>query len=194
MIMSDAPISGADGPDPRALLSKGWREEELRWERLAEAAAKACAEDDLKTAQRQWAESLRLAREIFESGDPRLACSLTNHAVCLRQSGQEDLAAKLLKEALLVWDASGPWVEALKPEVRAKSSMYHFRLETRYPGQYDHFSLERYRALAQEGREATKGKRDGGDLTSEGWIAWQEKKPPGFNDLRKLLAAVLLIA
>ena len=123
-----------------------------------------------------------------------MACSLTNHAEGLRQSGQNDLAEQLLNEALLVWGASGPWIESLKPEVRAKSSMYHFRLETRYPGQYDHFSLERYRALAQEGCEATKNRKDGGSPMPNRWTAWQEKKPPGFNDLRKLLAAVLLIA
>ena len=192
--MSGAPISGADLPDPRALLSKGWRAEELEWEAIGEAAAKANASGDREEAAKAWSEGLRLARRIFAGNDPRLACSLTNHALGLRRNGQDELADQLLSEALLVWDASGPWVEALKPEVRAKSSLYHFRLETRYPGQYDHFSQERYRDLAQAGRQAIKEHKIRADASSDRWTAWQSKKPDGFSDLRKLMAAVFLIA
>lgn len=87
---------------------------------------------------------------------------------------------------------------ALKPERRSRSSLYHFRLETRYPGQYYHFSRERYLSLAGEGRAFihahwTEAPRPQ-EQTSERLARWNSERPEGFNDLRKLLAAVFLIA
>ncbi len=193
--MSSAPTSGDEGapPDPRPLQAAGWRREELLWEELQEAAAGHHAAGETAKAAAAWAEALRLARATFEAPDPRLATSLTNHAFGLGGPAASETARSLLDEALLIWDASAPWVAALEPERRAKSSLFHLRLESRHPGGYDRFSRERYRALQAEGRAASLARRRGAAPADGSLERWRAERPAGYNDLRKLMAAALLI-
>ncbi len=94
----------------------------------------------------------------------------------------------------MVWDSSGPWVDALAPERRARSSTFHLRLESKHPGGYAHHSRERYQALAAEGRAALLALRVGREGGDE-WLArWHKERPEAYTDARKLMAAVLLIA
>ncbi len=191
--MSDAPTSA---PDLKALIFAGWREEDLAWERLQEEGLEHAAAGEALQAAECWAEALRLARAHFASNDPRLAASLANHAAALRRTGDGETARNLFEEALLVWDACEPWVAALKPERRARSSTFHLRLQSKHPGGYDHFSKARYAALVDEGRAATAALVDGGDLDAAGapLARWRKAKPEGFTDARKLIAAARLIA
>ena len=200
--MSDAPTSADSGeaaetPDPLALIDAGWRPEELGWERLQERALACAAAGNAAEAASLWAEALRLARAHFADNDPRLATSLCNHAVGLSQGGDASAARRLVDEALRIWDASGPWVEALKPERRARSSTFHLRLQAKHPGGYDHFSHSRYAALAAEGRDAILGCREQPDCDAESTAArlshWRKDRPAGFTDGRKLMAAVRLM-
>ncbi len=100
----------------------------------------------------------------------------------------------LFEEALLAWDASGPWVAALAPERRARSSTFHLRLESKHPGGYAHHSRERYQTLAAEGRAALLALRDGREGEDDRLARWYKERPQGYTDGRKLMAAVLLIA
>ncbi len=135
--------------------------------------------------------ALRLARASFSAGDPRLATSLINWAVAL--PGDDAARPALLQEAVTLWRGSGPWLQSLKPEWRARSSTYHLRMETKYPGGYDRFSEGKYATLAAEGLAAAEAHAKG-----EAWpdqrARWEKERPAGFNDLRKLLGAVLLTA
>ena len=141
-----------------------------------------------------WAKALSLAREHFTDNDPRLATSLANHAHALRQAGDEVAARRLFEDALRVWDGSGPWVAALKPERRARSSTFHLRLEAKHPGGYDGHSQERFRSLASDGRTALRALSVGAGPAFDGLARWHGEQPDGFTDGRKLLAAVCLIA
>ncbi len=166
--------------DPRSLLAAGWTPEDLRWEGLQRAGS-----------AEQRAEALRLARASFSASDPRLATSLINWAAALPR---DDAACPaLLQEAVAIWRGSGPWLQSLKPEWRARSSTYHLRMETKYPGGYDRFSEGKYAKLAAEGLAAAEAHAKG-----EAWpdqrARWEKERPAGFNDLRKLLGAVLLTA
>jgi hypothetical protein len=191
--MSSAPISGADGPDPRTLIAAGWQAEELQWENLQAQGARHHQAGQTAAAAERWAEALRLARRVFTAPDPRLAASLTNHATGLGGPAVSEVARALLDEALLIWDACDPWVAALKPERRARSSLYHLRMETRYPGGYRHFSRERSAALRAEGRAASLARRKGEAPEGEPLARWVKERPAGLNDLRKLMAAARLI-
>ena len=66
-------------------------------------------------------------------------------------------------------------------------------MEAKYRGGYDRFSEDRYTALADEGLRAAEAHRDGGAWPDQR-PRWNKDRPAGFNDLRKLLAAVLLTA
>jgi hypothetical protein len=195
--MSGAPTSGGDGPTgalphAEALARAGWSDADLTWEQAQEAAAEALEAGDWDAAAALWAAGLELARTAFEACDPRLATSLANHAVALRRAGAD--AAPLFDEALAVWARSGPWVLALAPERRARSSTYHLRLQTRYPGGYDRHARARHAALAEEGRTALGALQAGGGSSRGGLARWRRERPAGYVDVRKLLAAVLLLA
>jgi tetratricopeptide (TPR) repeat protein len=192
--MSGAPTSGAEPDELEALIRAGWREPELAWERCQENAGDLNAGGNFEGAAALWAEALRLARENLAGNDPRLAASLANQAHALRRAGREEAARTLFEEALLVWDASAPWIAALKPERRARSSTFHLRLEAKHPGGYAHHSRERYDALAAEGRAAIVALRDGRNTEDDGLARWHKERPEGYSDARKLLAAAFLIA
>ncbi len=197
--MSDAPTSGGDRPaatppDADALERAGWSDAELTWELVQETAAEALMADDWQQAVSLWAFGLDLARVTFDAADPRLATSLANQAVALRRAGEDAAADALFDEALAVWACSGPWVLALAPERRARSSTFHLRLETRYPGGYDQQARARYTTLAEEGRSAAQALKDGDQSSRDALARWRKERPAGYVDARKLLAAVLLLA
>lgn len=195
--MSAAPTSGGDGPAAFRPLGGDWSEADATWESEQAQAAAAARAGDLSSAAVHWAAALRLARANFAVNDPRLATSLANHAHAARYNGREDEARQLFDEALRVWDASGAWVEALRPERRARSSLFHLRLESKHPGGYEHHARDRYRALAAEGRAALVALRDGAtapDSRAPRLARWEQERQAGYGDARKLAAAVLLIA
>ena len=140
------------------------------------------------------AAALDLAREHLPSGDLRVAASVANIAVAERRTGDPATAKRNLDKALALWDAGEPWVESLKPVAVARSSTFHLRLQAKHPGGYDRFPRERYRTLAMEGRAVLAARRDGLPDKSDRLDRWRRERPNGFNDWRKLLGAVLLIA
>ncbi len=192
--MSGAPTWAVDPRVLEALVRAGWREAELAWETRQAEAAEYDASGRRDRAAALWAEGLRLARATFAGNDPRLAASLANQAQALRRAGRAAAARALFEEALLAWDASGPWVAALAPERRARSSTFHLRLESKHPGGYAHHSRERYETLAAEGRAALLALRDQQPPPFDGPARWAKERPEGYTDARKLLAAVLLVA
>lgn len=197
--MSSAPSSGGERPPARlpeaeALSRAGWSEEELTWEQVQESAAEALLSGDWRQAGSFWTVGLDIARATFEASDPRLATSLANKAVAVRRSGKAAAAGALFDEALTVWACSGPWVLALAPEHRARGTAFHLRLERRDPGGHHRLARARYTALAEEGHAAAKALKTG-DRAPRGTLErWRQERPAGYVDVRKLLAAVLLLA
>lgn len=197
--MPDAPTSESERPpaglpETEALSRAGWSEEELTWEQVQESAAEALLAGDWRQAGSLWTVGLDIARVTFEASDPRLATSLANKALAVRRSGKQAAAAALFDDALAVWACSGPWVLALAPERRARSSTFHLRLERRHPGGYDRQARARHTALADEGHAATKALRTSGRSPRGSLERWRRERPAGYVDVRKLLAAVLLLA
>ena len=180
--------------DPAALDRAGWTNAEVIWEQVQEAAAECERSGDAAEAAELWQGAVDLAREHLAPGDLRLATSVANLAVAERRAGDSEAAARRFDEALSLWDAGGEWVESLEPAPRARSSTFHLRLESKHPGAYDRFPRERYRALAREGRAVLVARRDGRPDDADRLARWRRERPPGFNDWRRLLGAVLLVA
>ena len=181
-------------PDPSALERAGWTNAEVIWEQIQEAASERERASDRAEASELWRGGLELAREHLPPGDLRLATSVTNVAVAGRWAGDAEAAARGFEAALSLWDAGAEWVESLAPVPRARSSTFHLRLESKHPGGYDRFPRERYRALAREGRAVLVARRDGCPDESDRIGRWRRERPPGFNDWRRLLGAVLFLA
>ena len=180
--------------DPRLLEQAGWTNAEVIWEQIQEAAAECVLNGTHAEAADLWRGGLELAREHLAPGDPRVATSLANVALAERRSGDATTANRMFGEALELWDAGERWIESLKPAAMARSSTFHLRLQAKHRGGYDRFPRERYLTLALEGRAILAARRD--DLPDESgrFERWRRERPDGFNDWRKLLGAVLLIA
>lgn len=190
--MPDLPTEPPALPDSEALARAGWTEEDLTWEQIQVAAAEALAEGDTATATELWDAGLGLARDAFGDKDPRLAASLANSAAARRLAGQDEAAAALVEEALAIWDRAEPWIAALKPERRSRSSLFHLRLESKHPGGYEHHSQARYCELAAQGRARSEALGAGTARPKIDLDRWRRERPAGYTDGRKLLAAVLL--
>ena len=180
--------------DPRLLEQAGWTNAEVIWEQIQEAAAECALDGAPSEAADLWRGALELAREHLAPDDPRVATSLANVALAERTAGDATTANRMLGEALELWDAGERWIESLKPAAMARSSTFHLRLQAKHRGGYDRFPRERYRTLALEGRAILAAMRDGLPDESGRFERWRRERPDGFNDWRKLLGAVLLIA
>ncbi|NIR29821.1 MAG: hypothetical protein GWN84_11030 [Gammaproteobacteria bacterium] len=179
--------------DPGALERAGWRNAELIWEQIQETAAELNATGAWEEAAELWEGALEIAQEHFRHDDPRLATSLANHGLAARRSGRDPAA--LFDEALSVWDSAQAWIAGLRPERRARSSLFHLRLQTKHRGAYDRFSRQRYAELAAEGRAALLACRDDTEREDDRLARWvREGRQGGLTDARKLMAAAWLIA
>lgn len=192
--MSDAPISAAEHIDEAALERAGWSNAELVWEQIQETAATRVLAGDLADACELWLGALEVAEEQLGNSDPRLGTSLANAARARSIGGESAVADELYERAVAVWAACDAWVDALAPERRSRSSLFHLRLESKHPGGYAHLSRERYRRLVDETRAHLRlAAPDHGP--DHAWLArWAKEKPAGLNDARRLLGAALLLA
>lgn len=179
----------------------GWRLADLLWERLSEAALAAFDSGHADHADELWNAAQTLA-EGFATNDPRRASSLNNRAVACRIAGDADEAVDLCRRALAGWTAADIWVDCMAVEPRARSSLFHLRLESKHRDRYRALARDDYRRLLRAGGAATARNlaRMSGDLPNDdageviGLARWRATRPASFNDLRKLTAAALLSA
>jgi len=181
-----ADLEDYEGLDPRVLIDAGWTPEELYWEELS---ATGLALAGRPQAADYWREAAQVAPATFAADDPRRAASLANLALI-----ETAEAPALLAEALRLWQASGAWLAALKPERRARSSLFHLRLMSRHRGGYDRWSHERYAAIHAAGLERLRLRSVGGLVERESYALWRRERPRTFDDRRRLAGAVFLIA
>ena len=177
-------------------MAAGWSEFDLDWERGCEQVAVAMAKDDVVTAGQPAGAALRLAREQFLDGDPRLATSIANQALCLAGVNSRT-ADSLLSEARLAWNATQPWIERMQAPRVARSSLFHMRMEQKHRAAYEGNWRIKWRDIANETRQRLLAV----DLSSpnnpaaahEALGRWQRERPAMLNDTRKLLAAAYLL-
>lgn len=174
---------------PNAMLG-GFAASDLSWERCQEQAALAFQAGDSCTCARLWGQALEIADQHFSRGDPRLATSLTNQALVMRRTRHDYQAKVLFDRALQVWDDSWRWVALMTP---ATPPLEHARASDRLEI-YDRAARTDFDALIARGRAATATLERYDELTRDRLNQWFEIKPRRMSDLRKLLAAVLLLA
>jgi hypothetical protein len=181
----------------KELLAAGWSEADLSWETAAERTAEALARGDHTRAKEEAGEAVQIARARFEGIDPRLGTALANFGVTLDLSGTEGGGASLLREALDVWRAAGPWVARMDAPRMARSSLFHMRMEARNRDAYRARWQLRWREMTEEAKEclATKSPSPGdpGPSAAEALARWRRERPAMLNDTRKLMAAAYLL-
>jgi hypothetical protein len=174
---------------PQSCLRSTGFTADVAWERCQEQAASGFRAGAAVLPSRLWAEALAIARKSFGRGDPRLATSLTNQALVLRRRRQDYQAKMMFEEALQVWDDSWRWIHLMTPGPVRLGSRHFEHLDV-----YDLNARAWFNALAGRGRAATVALERYDQRMAIGLDAWFAIKPGRMSDLRKLLAAVLLIA
>ena len=198
--MSEEPTSAAEHStvaeaiDAAALERAGWSNAELVWEQIQETAAASVLAGDLADAAELWLGALEVAEEHLAADDPRLGTSLANAARAHTVMGEASIAARLRERAGQVWAGCDAWVDRLAPERRARSSLFHLRLESKHRGGYEHHSRERHHALVAETRAHLATLAEGAAPDHARLARWRTEKPPGLSDTRRLLGACLLLA
>ncbi|MGH8502145.1 MAG: hypothetical protein ACREVE_06650 [Gammaproteobacteria bacterium] len=127
---------------------------ELRWVEICERAARAFATGRIYAAADYWRQAGDLAH-VFESGDPRRAASLNNLGVAARCRGDPAQASGWYRQAEAAWWSAIDGVHHLRPLPRARSSLFHLRMETRHRRDYDRSYIDRYRLWLGAGLAAT---------------------------------------
>ncbi len=178
------------------LLQAGWSPSDLEWEQAAEAYAKSGVEGDAQRARESAGLALRIAREAFRPGDPRLATSVANQAQCIAPTDGA-LAEKLLHEACLLWQACGPWIDAMQAPRVARSSMFHMRMEQRHRDTYRENWRSKWHGMSEKAMAKISDtdfvETSNANTAKDAWEQWQRERPAMLNDTRKLMAAVYLL-
>ncbi len=193
--MSDVPTSADNGMDLAAASAAGWSLHDIEWESKAERAAALAWKGELEAAAVIWHELTALARDAFPANDPRLGTSLANTAFALRARGGGGGAAArpLFDEARRIWDGSWHWVQQIKPDQRARSSMFHLRMEGRHRETYKAYARKQLEDRAEAARGVVVALAEGKPPPGDGLPRWRAEKPPIYGDSRKFLSACFLL-
>ncbi len=133
----------------------GWRLGDDLWVAWMAGARAAWLDDDPAHAAACCSEAGAMAAG-FEPDDPRRAA--TSHALALMAPGPEGAEAGLTA-ALEAWRSAGPWVERMSLGVRARSSLFHMRLESKHRGVYPDIARQRCRRMLHAGMALIEAER-----------------------------------
>ncbi|MFQ6022654.1 MAG: tetratricopeptide repeat protein [Acidiferrobacterales bacterium] len=127
---------------------------EFLWVELSETGAAEFDRGRFAEAVQQWQNAYDIAQD-FDDGDPRLASSLNNLAVAYRINAELAAAEQSYRHSLDAWQAASHWVDRMRLEARARSSLFHLRMERKHREQYDRIALKKYEKLLPAGQAAT---------------------------------------
>jgi hypothetical protein len=177
-----------------AARTAGWHRAELSWERLQEEGNAALLAGDSQQAIRLFRRARWLAIWRFGREDPRWATTLANLAFADRLAGREARAQKRYRKARRVWGEVGEFIAGMQSTSRARSSLFHLRLEGRHRQAYQANMRNRLTAFASETFDALVELERGATVDRRLYERWRAEKLPIFDDTRKLLSAALLVA
>lgn len=196
--MSAQPISASEQSsgdrEADAARAAGWRQADLDWERMQERAISAWRNGDEAEAIRLWRAARRLAFWRFRRSDPRYATSLANAGMAARLSGREAKAARLYARSRWLWQWVPEQVATVEPSRRARSSLFHLRMEARHAEAYRANHQKRLARFVEEADEALAALEAGRPVPHRLYERWRAEKLPIFDEARKLVSAALLIA
>ncbi|NIS70495.1 MAG: tetratricopeptide repeat protein, partial [Proteobacteria bacterium] len=129
-------------------------EKEFLWVQLSEAAFLEFIKNRFVAAATQWEQAYDVAQG-FDDRDPRVASTLNNLAISHRVKEDFVEAERLYQLAIERWKASSTWVERMSLSQRARSSLFHFRLEQKHREQYDQIARMKYQKLLHAGQAGT---------------------------------------
>lgn len=181
-------------PELRAALAQGWRRADLAWERLQEQANSDLEAGRTRAAARGFRRAWLLSLLAFRRRDPRRATSLANAALAARLSGAERRAFRRYAEARRLWAQVPGGLEEIEIRPRARSSLFHLRMEARHWDTFCANMRTRLAAMVAETDACLAAIAAGEPPPHRLHARWAGEKPAVFDDTRKVLAACLLVA
>lgn len=177
-----------------AALKAGWRRADLIWERLEEQGNIHLIAGEIDNAARCFRRAAWIARFRFHRSDPRRATTLANLAHIDCRAGRKARARRRYAKSRRLWEGAGNFIETMTINRRARSSLFHLRMEARHWDTYQENMRKRLKAFAAEAKDALDALSDERIPACRLFGRWRAEKPPIFDDTRKFLAAALLIA
>jgi tetratricopeptide (TPR) repeat protein len=127
---------------------------EFLWVRITETATSEFDGGRFNAAAENWRHAHRIARD-FDDRDPRLAGSLNNLATTFRINHDFVEAERIYRSALENWKSAAHWIDGMQLRQRARSSLFHLRLERKHRKKYDNIARRKYQKLLSAGQAAT---------------------------------------
>ena len=178
----------------RAALNAGWNREDLYWERLQERSNERLRAGRRLASAAGFAAAFAIARLRFGTGDLRRPASRANLAFALRALGAERSARRTYSAARGEWTAASGAMESAGIKPRARSSLFHMRMEARHWDTYRLNRIARLRKFHEEAAECLSELERGRPAPHRLYSRWLGEKPAVFDDARKILGACLLLA
>jgi tetratricopeptide (TPR) repeat protein len=127
---------------------------EFLWVHITETATSEFDDGRFSIATEKWQDAYRIAQG-FDDCDPRLAGSLNNLAIAFRIKKDFEQAARCYRNALENWESASHWIDRMRLPQRARSSLFHLRLESKHRKKYDNIARRNYQKLLSAGQAAT---------------------------------------
>jgi tetratricopeptide (TPR) repeat protein len=127
---------------------------EFLWVHITEAATSEFDGGRYSIAAEKWQNAYRIAQG-FDDCDPRLAGSLNNRAIAFRIKKDFEQAARCYRNALENWESASYWIDRMRLTQRARSSLFHLRMESKHRKKYDDMARRKYQKLLSAGQAGT---------------------------------------
>jgi len=124
------------------------------WVELNETAALEFASGRFAAVAEGWQRAYDLTQK-FDEYDPRRASSLNNLAIALRTNHDLPKAEHIYRSALGEWETSAHWINRMQTTQRARSSLFHLRLEAKHREKYNNMLRGKYEKLLWAGQAGT---------------------------------------
>jgi tetratricopeptide (TPR) repeat protein len=127
---------------------------EFLWVHITETASSEFEGGQYRIAAQKWQNAYRIAQD-FDDCDPRLAGSLNNMAIAYRIKKDFEQAGRFYRDALENWESASDWIDRMRLTQRARSSLFHLRLENKHRKKYDKIARRNYQKLLSAGQAGT---------------------------------------
>ncbi len=194
--MSDRPTSESkpDRVQSRIARNSGWNRSDIVWERWQEEANRLLRRGRPLAAAVRFVAADFVAVLRFDDRDPRRIASTANLGFALRLIGLRWPARRFYRIASAGWTGVPDILGDIEIKPRARSSLFHLRLEAKHRAAFRENRIARLRAIVEECGECLECLLEERPVPHRLYDRWLGEKPPIYDDARKLLSACLLIA
>lgn len=183
-------------PEPGQLAvarRAGWGRAELLWEHLMERANRARVGGERREAARMLRRAALVAKLFFWRDDLRRVTTIANRAILDLDAGRPGAAGRLHRAVSRWQDASGAAVATMQIAPRARSSLFHMRMEARHRDTYHDNMRKRIGRIADETAETLQALAEGRTPEHRHYGRWKGERPFVYDDTRRVLSACLML-